>query len=235
MNRREFLQLSGIVGGGFLLLGCSPKSVTEVPKNGTSNIPNPTKKPEITPEKAPLAPTKTPLSKESGPVLAIENEWQYLVNFDYDKFYSLMDQFNIPYPKEKTVDIVLTSENRAYQDNGETQSHIVMLSKDNSPDIIKISCGRYTQMVQQMTGDLPQTLQDELFMSQSLSESIINGLTDLSAAKGEITQEEARRLSDNFVNALLSKPITSIDLIFTYVIINSQEKKFEASSFSGRL
>lgn len=222
MNRREALEAGLFIAGGLLLAGCLPK------KDGETVLPVASPLP-IPPSETPTAiPTKTPIpTKEGAPTpsspendagtLAIVNQWGYTVKFDFPKFYNVTDKFGVPYPKDKATEIILTSETKVYGENGKTQSHTVVHSNNETPDVIRISCGRYQELADQLPGDV---YVKELFMSQALTESIIDGLADLAALKGEMTEEQANQISVDYNNLTLSLPPDAlINYIFSYVII----------------
>lgn len=227
MSRREFIRLALFSGGAFVLASCVSEKVADALSPTAKPLPIP---PSETPTNIPTPPSENapiPGSPESNVgTLAVVNHWGYTVKFDFPKFYEITGQFGIPYPKDKATEIILSSEDRVYRENGKTQSHTVIHSDNEMPDTIKISCGRYQKLADQLPGDV---FTKELFMSQALTESIIDGLSDLAALKGQMTQEQANKINEDYNNLTLSLPPEQlINYIFSYVIIPDKSGDYQA-------
>jgi len=113
------------------------------------------------------------------PYLRFINNWVYPVNIESSHLFSLADEFGLPIRYRKSVDIELTNDTQAYVTPHEIQSHTVILSSEEIPDRVLVSCGRYVEEMKRITGQEPRTVQDELFLSTALSESVFNGLAAL--------------------------------------------------------
>lgn len=190
INRNEFLKIFALTTVSLFTARCGRRSDQEFAETG-ENI-------------------------ESGRI-TILNNWIYPIGFNQEIFDTVLRDFGLPFPSQKPVDILLTNETQAYETEYAIQSHIVSLSEDETPDKIKISCGRYIEEVKRWTGKEPQTIKDELFLSVALSSSILNGLVDLAVDRGNISIVEANVIAHSFADRLTQGDISN--LIFTRVFL----------------
>lgn len=153
----------------------------------------------------------------------LKNDWEYQVSFDSYLFLDVLEEAGVDIMEGKPVAIVLTNSTTAYETPHETQSHTVVLSKGLGPDRIEISCGRYVELVRQVTGREPQTPQDELFISVALSESIFNGYVDLAAERKLISFDEAYAITERYNERLLEPDYFDPSLVFAWVKLVKDE------------
>lgn len=162
------------------------------------------------------------------PGIRLINNWIYPVLFETERFYAVSDNFGLSFPSRKSVDIIITNETQAYETEHEIQSHLVIVSDQETVDEIRISGGRYVDAVKRWTGEEPHTVQDELFLSMSLSESIINGLADLAHLRGDMSETEANDIADLYADSLMTQE-DILSLIFARVsLTDSQSQEVQA-------
>lgn len=150
--------------------------------------------------------------------MRIANYWDYPIKFRDETFYKVAEKFGLPLPETRPVEIVITSEDYLYRTQEEDQYHLVTLLNDKPFDRIRISAGRYVNIIQSLKERKPSTPIDEQFMSVALSESMFNGLSDLAVARGEIPVEIGNQLVGSYAQSLVRGENIK-DLVFTLVLI----------------